>query len=130
MCWVIKPLCKTLPVIICQHVCAHICHAIHLATKPLLDLLQCVWARHGSGVVYLPSVRGALQSHKEVPAGDAALAEHDRLEREADHVSGPVMGVPLLQLNALLQMQADSIIDVGASTVSLQTCHNMSAMMV
>ncbi len=40
------------------------------------------------------------------------------------------MGAVLLQLNALLQLQADSIIDVGASTVSLHTCRNMSAMMV
>ncbi len=85
MCWVIKPLCKALPVIICRHVRAHVCYAIHLATKPLLDLLQCVWARHGSGVVNQPSVRDALQSHKEVPVGDPAVTEHDGLEREADH---------------------------------------------
>jgi len=84
MCWVIKPLCKALPVIICWHLCAHVRHAIHLATKPLLDLLQCVWATLGSRVVHHPSVRGALQSHREVTIGDAALAEHDGLECEAD----------------------------------------------
>ena len=71
-----------------------------------------------------------LQSHKEVAVGDAALAEHDGLECEADHVPRPVLGAPLLQLNALLQLQADSSIDVIAGALTLHTCHNISAVMV